>query len=108
MQLDENPWTVFAADTTLETVVLVRDIGVSDDTVIIDLYARDRSQPDFRRNVKKTLRAIKLAIDDVIDSIDDGKSLRVLIGSDHEGNGLYKVTGTARPLGFERHERYKV
>ena len=100
--MENNPWAVFANDTTLETVILIRDIGVSDQNVVIDLYARDRNQVDFRRNVKKTLRAVKLAIDDVIDSIDDGKSLRVQVSSDKEGNGLYKVTGTERPLGFER------
>jgi hypothetical protein len=100
--MENNPWAAFANDTSLETVILIRDIGVTDQNVIIDLYARDRNQADFRRNVKKTLRAVKMAIDDVIDSIDDGKSLRVQISSDQEGNGLYKVTGTERPLGFER------
>jgi hypothetical protein len=58
---------IFAADTAIETLVHVTNIGTTDTAFTVAVYTRDQL------NGKKALEALKAAIADILDQWNTGK-----------------------------------
>ena len=85
---------LFAADTAIETLVHVTNIGKTDTAFTVAIYTRDQL------NGRKALEALKAAIADILDHWNTDKYRQppaVTLGED-DGKGDYRHYRVERPI----------